>query len=122
MLIQQYTPVEVMYLYKYVEQHQRSQKNQWSIRQTVMYQQISKEGFHTWIILHPRVNSAFHTRLRNSLEQPEGLVALIDDPWNLHHLLISSYTDNWRWYLDDLGGTFLDTVMQRLNIRPLQAH
>ena len=110
MLIHYFPIPETMYLYKYAERNQRPNKNPWSIRQTVLYQQVSKDGFHIWIVLHPKINSAFYTRLRDSLLQVESLKALYQNPWNLHLLLISSYTDNWRWHLDQLGGDFVKTV------------
>lgn len=111
MLIWHLSSLEMMYLYKYAERNQRSQGNPWSIRQTIVYQQISREGSHVWIVLHPRVSSVFHTRLQNLLTQPENVKILCKNPGNLHVLLISSYTDNWRWYLEQLGEGFVHTVI-----------
>ena len=99
-----------MYTYKYVERNGRSQGNNWSIRQTIVYHQRAADGMAIWIILHPKSRSVFQGRLFKAFSDMQTAVEIHSDPEILHVMLISSYIENWRWYLSQLSEKFQDAV------------
>ena len=105
---------EMMYTYKYVERNGRSQGNNWSIRQTTVYHQHAADGTDTWIILHPRANSVFETRLFKVLSNADNAAQIQADPNVINLLLLSSYNENWRWYLGQLSETFQNAVWSNI--------
>jgi len=58
--------------------------------------------------LHPLADSVAQKRLNDWYSRPH--CGLNINPIRVHILLLSSYLDNWRWYLKDLGHTFLGIV------------
>ena len=62
--------------------------------------------------MHPLADSVAQERLNDWYSRPHS--GLNINPLRIHILLLSSYLDNWRWYLKDLGHTFLGIVSKSL--------
>ena len=96
-----------------MERNGRLHGNPWSIRQTGVYHRYSPlENSSVWLLLHPLANSIAQKRLNDCYSRPH--CGLNINPLRIHILLLSSYLDNWRWYLKDLGNTFLKIVSKVL--------
>lgn len=103
--------IDICYLYRYVERNGRSPGNPWSIRQTGVYHRYSPTDVSNfWLLLHPLVDSMAQKRLNKLYSTQNSFVHLKANALGLHILLISSYSDNWRWYLKDLGIAFTKIV------------
>lgn len=103
------TSVDICYLFKYVEKNGRPNGNPWSIRQSGVYHRYSpKLNSNVWLLLHPLADSVAQRRLNDWYSRPHHSLNI--NPLRIHILLLSSYLDNWRWYLKDLGNTFLNIV------------
>lgn len=82
--------------------------SRWSLRHTGIYHHHDvSANFDLWIILHPVNGSILENKL-TALADDEGVSRsmrskLYQDPFRLHLLIYSSYSDNWRWYLRFLG-------------------
>lgn len=76
----------------------------WAIRQTGVYHRHVPNGSgNLWILLHPRPDSTIQARLEECAFEWEGRNGSLDE-WEMTHILIlSSYFDDWRWYLKSLS-------------------
>jgi hypothetical protein len=110
---------DIFYQFQYVERNNRTFGDPWSVRQTGVYHRFEtvaqpsskhdkgketiaeRNAENLWMLLHPMPKSRAQTRLAAAVE---GLMAeeLAEDPLRLHVLILSSYVDNWRWYLHDV--------------------
>lgn len=100
----------------YVEENQRKGKDPWSFRHTGIYHHHTVD-FDFFIILHPSNNSVLETRLFQLLganqatnTEKSRLAAICKSPYRIHSLVISSFFENWRWYLRKLGDDFQEVV------------
>jgi hypothetical protein len=90
---------DVCYMMVYVEENRGKEKTSWPIRQTAVFHRfIPKSEGSFWIFVHPMPNSVLKNRLENSVIRRDH------SNWyksgqQLHYLALSSYIDNWRWYL-----------------------
>lgn len=93
----------ISYLFRYIEKRGYS----WRMRQTGMYHSYSRAANNNlWIILHPKENSEFQTRLVGLANQLGSVQTLVAQPHRVHALLFSSYFDNFRWWLKEIGDKF----------------
>jgi hypothetical protein len=100
----------ISYLFRYVEKRGYS----WRMRQTGMYHAYSRAtDSNLWIILHPREKSEFQTRLAGLVSEPGTVQALVSQPHRVHALLFTSYFDNFRWWLKEIGDKFSEGVCIR---------
>jgi hypothetical protein len=104
---------DIFYQFWYVEKNNRKHGDPWSVRQTGVYHRFSitdslkAENF--WLLLHPMPNSKAQTRMRIATEKL-GEDEMVRDPLRLHVLIMSSYVDNWRWYLHDIKRQYTELV------------
>lgn len=96
--------VESQYIFSYVEEILGNNSNRWAVRQTGVYHRHTSNGIgNLWIFLHPKPKSALQTRLEACARDWEERKGSFDD-WELTHILVlSSYFDDWRWYLKNLS-------------------
>ncbi|KUJ23542.1 uncharacterized protein LY89DRAFT_185482 [Mollisia scopiformis] len=96
---------EIQYRFSYAEEIVGKSSSTWAIRQTGVYHRHVPNGSgNIWILLHPRPDSTVHTRLQDCALEWEGRSGSLDE-WEMTHILIlSSYFDDWRWYLKYLNG------------------
>ncbi|KAL5360087.1 hypothetical protein BJX96DRAFT_164899 [Aspergillus floccosus] len=81
-----------------------------SFRRTGVYhhRRANKDLF---ILLHPNEHSKFDIRLQDFIgvhqaRSTTSLSSFIERPSILHSILFSTFTDNWRWYICNLGEQF----------------
>ena len=107
------TSHDIFYQFWYVEKNNRKHGDPWSVRQTGVYHRFSttdpSKAENLWLLLHPMQNSKAQTRMGVATEK---LCAeeMAKDPLRLHVLIMSSYVDNWRWYLHDIKRQYLVLV------------
>jgi hypothetical protein len=108
--------LDISYQMNYVEENFRKAIKPWSFRHTGVYHHHTAEC-DLFILLHPNENSILDTRLLGSLgidrSQPShtssaaaGISSFLQNPACLHSFVLSSFLENWRWYLRDLGNKF----------------
>jgi hypothetical protein len=105
---------DITYQVNYVEENLRKSQDKWSFRHTGVYHHHTLQ-FDLFIILHPNNYSVLEGRLLKLLKVDSNtmtesnvsqLNAFREDPYRLHLLVMSSFFDNWRWYLRYLGESF----------------
>ncbi|KAK6527506.1 hypothetical protein TWF694_004489 [Orbilia ellipsospora] len=90
---------EISYVIRYVERHDRSPQNPWSVRQIGVYQQILGLGKSTWVLLQPPDN-VYH-RLKDSLENRATTSKNIPINSCLLHLdILESVSSSWSDYIE----------------------
>jgi len=62
------------------------------------------------ILLHAMQNSRAQVRLEKAFRAGHYHEAFPTSPLRLHLLIISTYINEWRWYMDDLGKQCLAIV------------
>lgn len=93
----------ISYLFRYVEKRGYS----WRLRQTGVYHSYSKTtNSNFWIVLHPKEKSEFQMRLLDLAQQTGSVGKLVAQPQRVHALLFSSYFDNFRSWLKEIGDKF----------------
>lgn len=107
------TTHDIFYQFWYVEKNNRKHGNPWSVRQTGVYHRFSTTDpsnvENLWLLLHPMPNSKAQSRLDVSADKLNVRDVSLD-PLRLHVLIMSSYVDNWRWYLHDIKRDYLNLV------------
>lgn len=101
------------YNLRYVERNNRKGlgKNPWSVRQTGVYHQYSpQDDAHFWILLHPKNDSKVQIAIQKAARQYSRTNAMLSNAAFMHLLILSSYVDNWRWYMKDLCSDFTKMV------------
>lgn len=99
--------LDLSYQFKYAERNNHRQGNPWSIRQTGVYHHHSAStDSNLFILLHPNPSSKLQSRIEAAVGFPSTASAINENPLKLHTLVLSSYFDNWRWYLKELGDAF----------------
>lgn len=102
---------DTSYIFVYTERHGGLKRTSWPIRQTgVFHRYNSKADTNLWIILHPMPQSKVQERLDELVIKQAASTSLCNDWHQLHLLIISSYMNNWRWYLNDLSDEISETV------------
>ena len=66
------------------------------------------------VVLHPSPSSKGHTRLQEIFKQGHYQTRTATSPLTLHTLMLSTYLDNWRCYLRELGAWCLRKVLKTL--------
>ncbi len=96
--------LELQYRLSYVEESIRPNSKSWVIRQMGVYHHYYPEtDSNLWIFIHPRPNSPAQRRLEDAIRRWEQLKSG-HQSWHLTHLLlISTYFNDWRWYLKSLS-------------------
>jgi len=104
------TSHDIFYQFWYAEKNNRKHGDPWSVRQTGVYHRFSTtDPENLWLLLHPMQNSKAQTRMGLATDK---LCAeeMAKDPLRFHVLIMSSYVDNWRWYLHDIKRQYLVLV------------
>ncbi|KAB2573677.1 hypothetical protein DBV05_g7677 [Lasiodiplodia theobromae] len=97
---------ELSYQFKYAEANNRSRAFPWSIRRTEIFNRIETSGEtikSTWLIFNPKEDSELSKRLADKAQDPGKWAALKANPLRLHIAILSTYIDNWRDFLEDIG-------------------
>jgi hypothetical protein len=104
---------DICYQLRYVESNHRSRGNPWSLRQTGVFHRFDLSGNpsqNLWIFLHPKHGSKGQRRFEAAVAKELESGETDNNPIRLHLSLMTSYLDGWRWYLHDLGRSYLETV------------
>jgi len=94
---------DIFYQLRYAERNGRKHGDPWSLRQTGVYHRYSMPavgvGQNFCLLLHPMQNSKAQKRI--SMAASTGMTSRTIglDPVRLHVLIMSSYVNNWCWYL-----------------------
>lgn len=113
--------VELSYQLVYVEMNGKSPpKDQWSLRQTGVYQRCSpSDGSSVLILLHPMDSTSAQERLEylagSKLQDERDL--LEEYPLHLHLVILSSYLNNWQAYIESLVSMFTILVSTTIDSR-----
>lgn len=103
------TKIAICYQLRYVEPNHREHGRRWSERQVGVYHQRRDES-NILILLHALPASRLQARLEEPCYSEAKDVCTISShrPLNIHVIIISTYIDEWRWYLDDIGRACAD--------------
>ncbi|KAF8246074.1 hypothetical protein K440DRAFT_685745 [Wilcoxina mikolae CBS 423.85] len=105
------------YLLRYPEQNGRDYSQKWSIRRTGVYHHFDPNTKSSvFIFLHPVRGARTQARIKELCSSPKSLKSTQAHPLRLHLLLLSSYIDNWRWYLRDYGYELMGKEERALTI------
>ncbi|KAL1640085.1 hypothetical protein SLS58_007352 [Diplodia intermedia] len=105
---------KLSYQFKYAEPNNRSRAFPWTIRRTEVFNRFettTREGGATrctWLLFHPKEDSALSKRLARAAERPAEWRALNANPLRLHIAILAAYIDNWRDFLNDIGKQYSD--------------
>ncbi|KAL0252252.1 hypothetical protein SLS55_010694 [Diplodia seriata] len=104
---------ELSYQFKYAEPNNRSRAFPWSIRRTEVFNRFetTTDGGSarcTWLLFHPKEDSALSKRLARAAERPGEWRAITANPLRLHIAVLAAYVDNWRDFLVDIGKQYSD--------------
>lgn len=104
--------VEICYQLRYVEPNNHAQGENWSERQIGVYHRFSlaPKAKGVMILLHAMLDSKAQRRLDETFSAGRYNENSNSAPLRLHALIFTAYMDNWRWYMDDLGGRYLRLV------------
>lgn len=107
---------EIQYRVSYVEETAGHGGREWAIRQMGVYHRHVPGGSgNIWILLHPKQKSIVQTRLEDCALEWDERKGSFDD-WELTHILVlSSYFDDWRWYLKSLSAE-VERIVSRISI------
>lgn len=110
--------VEVSYQLRYVERNNRVGPVKWSLRHTGIFYRHMPHGTDLMIALHPVKNPKFQDAIALLQDDHTARKAFCEDPIKIHDTLLTCYTDEWRWYLRDLGDRFNRENNRAMVIRP----
>jgi hypothetical protein len=113
--------VAICYQHRYVEPNNHKQGQKWSERQIGVYHELSIDPAvaDVLILLHAMPESGLHRRIVESCGNQPGLCygkQKAATGLYLHVLIISTYINNWRWFLDDIGtscANFVGTLSKK---------
>ncbi|KAL1979978.1 hypothetical protein VTN96DRAFT_4843 [Rasamsonia emersonii] len=123
----------ISYQMNYVEENFRDPHNPWSFRHTGVYHQHQHDDhplqFDLFVLLHPNQSSVLDAQVLEWLGIDPSKTPLatssstsdMPDPERLHLLVLSSFLDNWRWYLRYLGERFNDATDAAMTMQPDEA-
>ena len=100
-----------------MEKNNHEQGGRWSERQLGVYHSFSPftASPSVLVLLHALHRSHAQDRLEQIFADGLYQGTTPTSPLLLHVLLLYTYFDNWRWYMDDLGSTCLRLVA---NVNP----
>jgi hypothetical protein len=102
--------LDICYIMVYVEEIRGKEKTSRPIRQTAVFHRFVPEAKGSfWIFLHPMRNSILQQRLETTFMQENPPEYSKMGPL-LHSVVISSYIENLRWYLNALNEEFEEIV------------
>lgn len=97
------------YLYRFVERDDPD--SEWKFRQIGVYCSYSQAtDSYLYIFLQPHPGSKFDSRLDTCRSRADSTKTLLADPFRIRELLITTYSDNWRWYLREIASDFQHDV------------
>jgi hypothetical protein len=85
----------------------------WKFRQIGVYcayEQASDS--YLYIFLQPHPESKFDAKLDVCRSREDSSKTLLVDPFRVHEILITTYSDNWRWYLREIANDFQRDVSE----------
>ena len=104
----------ICYQFRYIERNDHKQGSRWSERQIGVYHEMSSHSDNSgvMILLHAMPGSKVQRRISKELADgtERGGNAQRLRPFEMHLLIFSSYLDEWRWYLDEIGTTCREMV------------
>jgi hypothetical protein len=116
---------EIFYLFKYPERTAGNQQYPWRIRQSEGYHVVNGDQSF-YLFLSPRKNSRFEqTIVAKSLfaSQPGELrdwMEIEKNPLMIHLTLLTTYLDNWRGLLVDLGRLYQKQVSSSYQMKDVK--
>lgn len=95
-----------------MEPNDHAQGEKWSERQIGVYHKFSlaPKVKGVMILLHAMLDSMAQKRFDETFLAGRYHNKLNSTPLRLHVLIFTTYMDNWRWYMDDLGELCLRLV------------
>lgn len=98
-------PVVLCYQFLYIQPNGRlPPKDPWSLRQVGVYHRYSTADCRSFsILLHPESTAVAQTRLETIVEQSSNRQLLQEHPLNVHLIILSSYTNFWQAYIEQLA-------------------
>lgn len=97
---------ELSYQVKYVEANNRPSAFPWSTRRTEVFSRIwnTGEGVKSfWLIFNPKEDSELSKRISQKAQEHSQWNSVRRSPVRQHIDILSTYLDNWRPFLGDLG-------------------
>ena len=113
--------IELSYRFNYVEEVKR--RDPWTFRHTAVYHK-HRADTDIILILHPSptTKSRLDSRilgLEAADQRNQPLIrSILQNPYHLHSLVLSSYLENWRWYMKYKGEQFSTEVRIVINSVP----
>ncbi|EKG21690.1 hypothetical protein MPH_01000 [Macrophomina phaseolina MS6] len=105
---------ELSYQLKYVEANHRPSAFPWSTRRTEVFSRIwnAGEGVKSfWLIFHPKEDSELSNRISQKAQEQSQWSVIRQNPVRQHIDILSTYLDNWRPFLGDLGTQYSELKM-----------
>lgn len=102
---------ELCYSFKYIERNNHTQGQAWSERQIGVYHRFGTKGKAVMLLLHASTDTKALRRLRQVFANGQYSEQSETTAFLLHVLVLSSYLDNWRAYLQELGAWCLKKVI-----------
>ena len=98
-----------------MEQKDRDDGKRWSERQVGVYHSFDLRGSNpaSVIVLHAMPSSRLQQRMDDAFRNGYFRKMHGSSHMMLHVLILSTYMNNWRWYMDELGEECLDLVSIR---------
>jgi hypothetical protein len=104
---------EICYQFRYVERNDHKQGRKWSERQIGVYHSFAtaRKEPGVMILLNAMHKSRAELRFERVFRAGDYHDKSPTSPLRLHLLIFSTYINEWRWYMDDLGKQCLEIVI-----------
>lgn len=107
--------IVICYQLRYVEDNHREHGSRWSERQVGLYHQVQGTA-NVLLLLHAKPDSKLRSRIHNSADTipNDDCSNPSKNPLSVHVMILTTYIDEWRWYLDDIGtkcGDFVSNIL-----------
>lgn len=100
---------DMHYLLTYAEDDTRGGISSWKIRQAGVFHRYDPSGSgNLFILLHANPQSPLQRRIEHTIAT--NPVALFEQWFSMHLLVLSTYLGGWRWYIRNLGDEIEKTV------------
>lgn len=109
---------EITFQIRYIEQNNRGGPNKWSLRHTGVFHRHSASEADLVIVLHPIEDPKLQDVISALQEDHAAREEFCRNPLKLHEAFFACYTDDWRWYLRDLGERFNGENNRGMMMRP----
>jgi len=106
------TRAELCYQMKYMERNDHGHGQKWSERQVGVYHRFGAGNEAIAILIHAGPSTKAHSRIQKAFAEGMQSNRELTNPLLLHVLVLSSYLDNWRIYLQELGRWCLKKARQ----------